>query len=96
MELMKVLSANYISNYVLEIAFNNGCTLSCNLEELVNSQGVFQTLKEISLFKKFRIENGVIEWAGDIDIAPEYLYKIGSPLKSSKKLPEPDYVHWAA
>ena len=53
-------------------------------------------LEEIKKFKKFFINDGVIEWKNEIDLAPEYLYKIGKPMEGQKKSPEPDYVRWSA
>lgn len=96
MDLLKVISATPISGFVMRVAFSNGCKLDCDLSSLIEDQGVFNTLKAPDLFRNFQVEDGVITWSEDLDIAPEYLYKIGKPLAGEQKLPEPDYIKWTA
>ncbi len=95
MELLKVTTAEYVSDYKVTVAFNNGSKLICDLLETLQV-GVFTVLQDKDRFKKFHINDGVLEWPRDLDIAPEYLYKIGLSVPGSQKLPEPDYVKWTA
>jgi len=95
MELLKVVSAKYASDFKINVTFNNGCKLVCDLANTLRSE-VFEPLQDKAKFKKFSVNDGVVEWPGEIDIAPEYLYKIGVAQPGSKKLPEPEYVSWTA
>lgn len=95
MDLLKVSSADYVSDYKLAVTFNNGSKLICDLLQTLQS-GIFMALQDKDQFKSFVVKDGVVEWPGDLDIAPEYLYKIGTPAPGSQKLPEPDYVRWTA
>ena len=95
MELHKVTSTIYDSDYKITVTFNNGSTLICDLFETLQL-GVFRCLQDITKFKEFSISDGVIAWPSNLDIAPEYLFKIGVPVTGSQKLPEPDYVSWIA
>jgi hypothetical protein len=53
-----------------------------DLSDIVNSGGVFSRLKDREVFKQARIDENwaVLCWPGEIDIAPETLYKRVSQL----------------
>jgi hypothetical protein len=93
MDLLKITTAEYSSDYKMTVAFNNGSKLICDLSQVVQS-GVFKKLQDKTIFNNFSLNDGVVEWPGELDIAPEYLYKIGVAAPGSQKLPEPDYVSW--
>jgi hypothetical protein len=93
MDLLKVISAEYVSDHKMSVTFNNRSKLICDLFQSVQS-GVFQVLQDKAKFKNFTVIDGVVEWPGELDIAPEYLYKIGTAVQCNTKLPEPDYVSW--
>ena len=93
MDLLKVTTAEYVSDYKMSVTFNNGSKLICDLVQVL-TLGVFQVLQDKAKFKNFTVKDGVVEWPSELDIAPEYLYKIGTAAQGSTKLPEPDYVSW--
>ncbi len=95
MDLLKVTAAEYVSDYKLVVTFNNKSKLVCDLLQVLQS-GVFQVLQDKTKFKMFAVNDGVVEWPGEIDIAPEYLHKIGVAAPGAQKQPEPDYVSWTA
>ena len=95
MNLLKITTAKYEVDYVIIVTFNNGSQLKCDMSQVV-LKGVFKKLQDKSKFQAFNVNDGVLEWAGELDIAPEYLYKIGLPFPGFKKPPEPDYVSWTA
>jgi hypothetical protein len=73
---LHVVNANYISDYILQLEFNNGDRLYVNLEDELYGE-VFEPLKELEFFKRFVISHNSIEWSNGADFAPEFLYKIG-------------------
>lgn len=76
MEPIKIISATYIENYIIEFMFNNGKTKRINfIDELWGE--VFIPLQNIEYFKKFRLNPFTIEWENGADFSPEYLYNYG-------------------
>jgi hypothetical protein len=71
-----VVSAEYRSAYKIEVCFDDGRRGVVDFAKYIDEGGVFERLRDIDLFKQFRInkELGVLAWDGDIDIAPETLY----------------------
>lgn len=41
---------------------------------------VFKCLRNLALFSLARVDYGTVVWPGDIDIAPETLYKNSDPI----------------
>ncbi len=39
---------------------------------------VHQPLRDPERFRKFYLDHGTIEWTGEIDIAPEFLYNVAT------------------
>lgn len=37
--------------------------------------GVFEKLRDLDFFKELRITDGFVTWPGDIDIAPDAMYR---------------------
>jgi hypothetical protein len=68
--------AEYLEDYKIHLTFDDGKSGVVDFSQFINQGGIFEKLREIEHFKKFRInqELGVITWDGQIDIAPEVLY----------------------
>jgi hypothetical protein len=43
--------------------------------ELSHLQGVFAALRQPDLFRQARIEGGAVTWPGEIDLAPDAMYR---------------------
>lgn len=71
-----VIAANYRSDYLIEIEFDDGNCGVVDFSKYVNRGGVFERFKDMEYFKRFTVdpELGVLIWEGGIDIAPETLY----------------------
>lgn len=73
--ILKVIKAEYIDNYIVKLLFNDGVERTVNLEkELYGS--IFTPLKDVEVFRNFKIDCNTISWANGADLAPEYLYTL--------------------
>lgn len=76
---LKVSGVRPLEDYKLWVRFNNGETKVFDFSKILNSSA-FSPLKDKAVFNSVYIDYGVTVWNdGDIDIAPEYLYKNGAP-----------------
>ena len=72
---IKIKEFKIISELCMLITFTNNEKRIFDLTELIKMP-VFSKLKDFELFKKVYIENGILVWDnGNIDIAPEIVYK---------------------
>lgn len=69
-----VIDAKYISDYSIQVEFNNHKKGTVDLKELVKD-GFLKSLKDKEKFKKFSLNNWTIQWENGFDISPEFLYK---------------------
>lgn len=75
----EVVQAEYLDGYRIKVLFNDGVHRIVDFTSLINRFPVFRSLKDINVFKRFRVTD-TLEWDnGKIDIAPEYLYENGLP-----------------
>ena len=70
MDLVWVTEAKYISDYKIEFIFNDGLKSIVNLKNSIKGK-VFEPLKNINYFKKFKKNSWTIEWDCEVDFAPE-------------------------
>jgi hypothetical protein len=81
---MDVISARYVSDYKIELTFENGRSGVVDFMKFIAQGGVFRRLSDFDFFKRFQVneELGIITWNGEIDVAPETLYSeaTGEPL----------------
>ena len=74
-ELNEVTSIQYREGYVFHVTFDDGMEADVDLSEYVGKGPVFEPLRDVSYFRKARIEGGTIAWPDGADIAPETLYE---------------------
>lgn len=74
--MLKVIKAEYLDAYRLWLQFDNGSSGEIDLEDQLWGPG-YETLKDITKFKKFKLSHtfGTIVWGADIDFAPEFLFE---------------------
>lgn len=77
---IKVIKAKYIEGYKIEIKFNDGKTKIIDFKDQLWGE-MFEPLKNIEYFKKFKLNPFTIEWENGADFAPEYLYDFGESKK---------------
>ena len=73
-----VTGASYLSEYKLQIRFENGEIRVVDLWPHLDGP-VFEPLKDISYFKQFRVNTDIdtVVWPNDADFSPDFLYEIG-------------------
>ena len=76
--MLKVVDVDYVKDYTLRVAFNNGEVKNFNLQDYLTGE-VFGELLDPSKFIKYGLTRVTIEWANGADLAPEFLYQIGTP-----------------
>ena len=74
---MLVKEAKYYKDYQIWIKFNDGKEGIINLRDLVlhDKRNIFKQLKNLKLFKGFKVDMDTIVWSNGADLAPEYLYE---------------------
>ena len=60
-------------NYILLLTFENGEKRQFDMKPYLD-MGIFQDLKDVSLFKTVRTSFDSIEWDNEADFDPEVLY----------------------
>lgn len=71
----EVVKAEYVSNYKVRLWFNNEVTKVVDLRSSLKGC-VFEPLKDIDYFKRFKVKYNTIEWDNGADFAPEYLISL--------------------
>ncbi|MDR2937601.1 MAG: DUF2442 domain-containing protein [Prevotellaceae bacterium] len=72
-----VTAAEYVGDYSIAFTFNDGVHKVVNLEKKLRGN-IFGALKDVNLFKQFKVNDWTIEWANGVDIAPESLYEMSA------------------
>ena len=66
-----------LDGFKLHVVFVDGLEGEADMSALIYSRdaGVFAALADASIFAQARIEHGAVTWPGDIDIAPDAMYR---------------------
>ncbi len=72
-----VIDVDYISDYKLLVTFSDGNRKIVNLEPYLKGE-VFGELLDKEKFVQYGLTRVTIEWANGADLAPEFLYEIGT------------------
>lgn len=75
----RVIGAEYIADYKIKVAFDNGQTRIADCSKWVGG-GVFEPLRDKKYFKQFFVDGWTISWPNGADIAPETLYEESEPV----------------
>lgn len=73
----RVLTVKVLDNYCLEVCFVDGTCGEVDLFKLVFSDeaGIFEPLRDLQLFTQVYVDHGVVTWPGEIDLAPDAMYR---------------------
>lgn len=75
--MLRVVDVDYIRNYEILVTFNNGIRKKIDLEPYLTGE-VFGELLDKDKFIQYGLTRVTIEWANGADLAPEFLYEIGT------------------
>lgn len=82
--LIDVIQVKALTNYRLQLTFEDGVTGEVDVSELIEFNGVFAPLKEQDYFKQVRVnpDIGTICWPNEADLDPDVLYALvsGEPI----------------
>ena len=69
-----LFSIDYTDDYKLELTFENEEKRLFDMKPYLN-KGIYNELKDKSMFRTARVSFDSIEWTNKADIDPEFLYK---------------------
>ncbi len=72
---LHVTDVEYVKDYKLKLAFNNGALGIVDLEPELYGE-IFEPLQDKSFFKRVFLTGRTIEWPNGADFAPEFLFEI--------------------
>jgi Protein of unknown function (DUF2442) len=81
MVLIKVIQAKYVTDYKIDVLFNDGTRAIIDLQNTFRGP-VFEPLKNKDYFKEFHLDAWTICWSNGADYAPEFLYALAVSDKS--------------
>lgn len=80
---MKIISAEALAGFRLEIRFDDATTGTVDLSDLAG-RGVFSVWQQPGMFEQVKInDEGALQWPGEIDLCADSLY-----LRTTGKKPE--------
>jgi hypothetical protein len=75
--MLRVVDVDYIKDYELLLTFSDGIKKKVNLAPYLTGE-VFGELLDKNKFIQYGLTRYTIEWANGADLAPEFLYEIGT------------------
>lgn len=75
--MLRIIDVDYIQDYQLLITFNDGSRKRVDLKPYLIGE-VFGELLDPNKFIQYGLTPVTIEWVNGADLAPEFLYEIGT------------------
>ncbi|WP_298131405.1 DUF2442 domain-containing protein [uncultured Bacteroides sp.] len=75
--MLRVVDVDYIKDYELLLKFSDGVVKKVDLCPYLTGS-VFGELLDLNRFIQYGLTHITIEWANGADLAPEFLYEIGT------------------
>lgn len=75
--MLRVIDVDYIKDYELLLKFSDGAVKKVDLHPYLTGS-VFGELLDLNRFVQYGLTHVTIEWANGADLAPEFLYEIGT------------------
>lgn len=74
-----VKKAKYLDEYKIILTFEDKSKKVVDFKKILRGfKGeVFQPLKDIEYFKKFKVALDTVTWPNEADVSPDYLYEVG-------------------
>lgn len=75
--MLRVVDVDYLGAYTLRLSFSDGSRRQVDLEPYLRGE-IFAPLRDPAVFIQYGLTPITIEWANGADLAPEFLYSIGT------------------
>jgi Protein of unknown function (DUF2442) len=71
-----VVEVKIIDEHLIAVTFADGLQGKVHMGRLINSNGagVFERLRDPSVFEQVHIEHGTLVWPGEIDLPPHVMH----------------------
>ncbi len=69
-----IKSVKALENYQLDVVFDNNERGLLDMNPYLDF-GVFQRIKEVAIFNTVKVSFDTIEWDGNIDLDPDFVYR---------------------
>jgi hypothetical protein len=73
--ILHVIRAEYIDGHRLHLWFNDGSDGEVDLGGHLDGP-IFEPLRDVEFFRRFRLEGHTVAWENGADFAPEYLHDL--------------------
>jgi hypothetical protein len=73
--LLHIDRAEYVDGHRVHLWFNDGTDGEVDLGGVLGG-AIFQPLRDVKYFKRFRLEGHTLTWDNGADFAPEYLHEL--------------------
>lgn len=73
--ILHVTEATYLDGYRVRLAFNDGRRGEVDLASSLDGP-IFEPLRSLDLFRRFRLEGHTLAWENGADFAPEFLSEL--------------------
>ena len=88
---LTVINVEPTPNYHLKLTFKNGEIRVFDMNPYLNL-GIFNELKDLSMFNTVRVSFDTVEWENEADMDPEVLYAESTPVECQiASEPTPEY-----
>ena len=68
-----IVEARYIAGHTVWLRFRDGSSGEIDLEPELHGE-VFEPLRDVDAFRRFRVDGGALEWPNGASFAPEFLH----------------------
>lgn len=80
--MLRVTDVDYLGDYRLALSFSDGVKKEADLQPYLTGE-VFSELLDRDKFIQYGLTRVTIEWANGADLAPKFLYEIGTNVNSN-------------
>ena len=68
-----VVEARYLGKYTVWLRFRDRAAGEIDLDRELDGE-LFEPLRDLDFFRRFRVEGGALEWPNGASFAPEFLH----------------------
>jgi hypothetical protein len=74
--MIRILNANYLENFKVELTFSDGKVAIFDGNQLLNRKGtLLEPLRDESFFRRHFIEAGALSWPNGLELSPAKLHE---------------------